>query len=74
MFDVPDEMPFTIPFAAPTVATVISLLLHTPPPAEFVSVTVELRHTFVAPDIVPADGNVCTVTVAVALAVPQLLV
>jgi hypothetical protein len=50
------------------------LLLHVPPGAASVRVTVELTQTAVGPLIVPALGNGFTVTIFVATAVPQTLV
>lgn len=57
-----------------TEATEAALLLHTPPETVSVSVPVPPTHIVVVPPIVPALAVGLTVTGAVALAVPQLLV
>ncbi len=70
---VPAVTPVTTPDEL-TVALAVLLLLHAPP------VTVALRamllpaQTVVAPEMVPAEGVLFTVTFIVATAVPQLLV
>ena len=66
-------MPVTVPVAL-TVATPAVLLLHTPPAAASANVVAVPVHTVVVPVIVPAVGVADTVTVVVAVAVPQLLV
>ncbi len=43
-----------------TVATLVRLLDHMPPPNGSVNVKVELEHTEVPPDIVPARGVTST--------------
>ena len=58
----------------PIVATPVLLLLHTPPALALLRVVVEDAQTVVVPVIVPAFGNGLTVTTAVVLATPQLLV
>ncbi len=44
-------MPATTPDAEPAVATVLLLLLHTPPVVALVSNTVPPKHTLAKPDI-----------------------
>lgn len=50
------------------------LLLQVPPVTALINVLDEPGHTVVEPVMVPADGVVITVTVAVVPALPQLLV
>ena len=57
-----------------TEAIAVLALLHVPPETLSDSGVVEPAQTVVVPEILPAIGNGFTVTVAVALAVPQLLV
>lgn len=64
----------TTPVEEPMVATVVVLLLHVPPVAVLVSVAVPAGQSVVVPEMVPAVGRLFTITVAVALDVPQLLV
>jgi hypothetical protein len=60
MFAVPAVTPVTTPFAEPTVAIAMSLLLHVPDAVASVNVMVEPWHTVVAPVI--AAGTGLTVT------------
>ena len=69
----PAVTPVTIPVVL-TVATVGVLLLHTPPVVASVNVAVVPVQTVVVPVMLPALGVPDTVTVVVALALPQLLV
>ena len=69
---VPLLMPLTTPVGF-TLAIAALLVVHVPPPIVEVSVVVDPVQTVVAPDIVPAADVVLIVTVAVAVAVPQLL-
>ena len=74
MVDVPLVNPVTTPVAL-TVATPVDTELHTPaPPVALLSVVVVVGHSVSRPVMVPATGNGFTVTIAVAAAVPQLLV
>lgn len=73
MVAVPAVMPVTAPVLL-TLATAVLLLLHTPPVTASLNVVVPPVHTVMVPVMVPADGVPDTVTVVVALAVPQLLV
>ena len=73
MVAVPADMPVTTP-VLPIVATPELLLLHTPPALALLNVIVDASQTVVVPVIVPAFGNGLTVTTAVVLATPQLLV
>ena len=70
---VPTATPVTTPVAL-IVATVVLLLLHTPPATASVSVLDEPGQTVVEPLMAPAVGAPATVTVAVAVALPQLVV
>ena len=54
MVTVPAVTPVTTPEPDPTVAMVISLLLHTPPEVASLNVVVRPGHTLVVPVI---DGN-----------------
>ena len=73
MVVVPALTPVTAP-VLPTVAIAVLLLLHTPPVVASLNVVVAPEHTDFVPVTVPADGMEPKVTVAVADAVPQLLV
>ena len=64
MVEVPDAIPLTTPVPGATVATVVVLLLHVPPPASL-NVVVEPRHTDAVPVI--DEGNGLTVTIVVAI-------
>jgi hypothetical protein len=55
MVAVPDATPVTIPEAEPTVATVVVLLAHAPPPAS-VSDVVRPTHTLAVPVIEDGSG------------------
>ena len=55
----------------PTVATVVTVLLHAPPVAASLNPVVAPAQTVAVPVMVPADGNGLTVTIVVAAAVPQ---
>ena len=70
---VPEETPETLPEAS-TVATAMLLLLHVPPVTASVKVDVVPVQTKVRPEIVPASAEVPTVTPAVTIAEPQLVV
>ncbi len=74
MVDVPGIIPVTTPVAL-TVATPVETELHTPPAARSVSAVVPPAGQTVSPPVIaPAFGAGLTVTIAVAAAVPQLLV
>ena len=73
MVAVPAPTPVTMP-VVPMVAMVVLLLRQLPPVVASASVVVAPWQTVVAPVIVPADGVVFIVTVAVMFAVPQELV
>ena len=73
MLAVPTATPVTTPVVL-TLAIAALEVLHTPPLAVLVSVKDEPGQSGVAPLIAPASGKALTVTLAVALAVPQLLV
>ena len=69
----PAVTPVTMP-VAPTEATELLLLLHTPPAVVSVKVIVEPVHTVASPDIGPgAEGVVVTVKETVVNAEPQVL-
>jgi hypothetical protein len=70
MVVVPATSPLTIP-VVPTDATLLLLLLHTPPVVTLLSEVFASSHTVVAPIIDPAFGNGLTVTIFEVLAVPQ---
>ena len=74
MVEVPDATPVTVP-AGSIVTAAVLLLCHVPMPLAVTSDNgaVEPIHTDDDPVIVPATGNGLTVTVAVAVAVPQEL-
>lgn len=69
----PAAMPVTVPVAL-TLAIAALLVVHVPPEVALLSVVVALWQTVCVPVIVPALGTGTTVTSAVSLAVPQLLV
>ena len=64
MVAVPTETPDTIPVDEPTLAMVLSLLVHIPPEVALFSVVEEPIHTIDEP--VMAVGTAFTVTVAIA--------
>ena len=71
---VPPLTPYTIPVVAPTVPTVVLLLVHAPVPPDAVAslkVMVNPVHTVPGPVIVPAIGDTFTNTLAVVVADPQ---
>lgn len=70
----PGAIPVTIPVFVPIVATALALLLQVPPDTLLLRLIVDPIHTEVAPLIVPAFGTGFTVTVADAVADPQMLV
>ena len=70
---VPAEMPVTTPNAS-TVPLAGFTLLHTPPAAASERVVVAPTQTVNVPSTAVAFGNGLTVTILVAVAVPQLLV
>lgn len=70
---VPLDTPVTTPVLL-TMAMPVVELLHVPPPTLFVNVVVLPGHTVLAPVIVPGLTVELTVTVFVAVAVPQLFV
>jgi len=63
-----------MPEAAPTAATAVLLLFHTPPALASFNVVAAPAHTEAVPVIDPAFGNGLTVTAAVAVAVPHTVV
>ena len=70
----PELTPYTTPVVEPTVPTAVLLLLHVPVPPDAVtseSVIVSPVHTDEGPVIVPAEGEVTTVTFIVVVADPQ---
>ena len=71
---VPPLTPYTTPVVAPTVPTVVLLLVHAPVPPDAVAslkVMVNPVHTVPGPVIVPAKGDTFTNTLAVVVADPQ---
>ena len=70
---VPTATPVTVPVLF-TLAMAALLVVQVPPVAVLVNVRVEPGQSGAAPLMVPASGKALTVTAAVALAVPQLLV
>ena len=67
--------PAVIPFTTPALTVALPLLaLQVPPGVPSVKVIVVPAHTAPEPVIVPADSAPITVTVSLALTVPQLLV
>ena len=74
MIEVPEEIPVTVP-VEPTVATPVDTELHTPPAVASLSTVVAPTQTLSVPVMAAGVvGNGLTVTVAVAAALPQLLV
>jgi hypothetical protein len=73
IIDVPAATPVTTPDEEPTVATVRSLLLHTPPEVALLNVVVAATHTVEAPVIAATVGKLFTVTVFVTTLLPQIL-
>ena len=73
MVDVPEIAPHAVPELV-TVATEVLALLHKPPVAASAKEVDELAHNVVVPVMVPAAGKAFTVTIWVAVAVPQELV
>ncbi len=69
----PAVMPATLPPVL-TVATAILLLLQVPPEVASARRVAEPAHILSVPVMDPADGSGLTVTVAVSVVVPQLLV
>ena len=69
----PPATPVTIPVAEPIVATDVVPDTHTPPVTVLARVVLEPAQTEAVPVIVPAYGRLLTVTILVALVVPQLL-
>lgn len=69
----PTPTPVTVPVFEPMVATASVLLVHVPPETLLLRLIVEPTHTEEAPLIVPALGTGFTVTVAEAVAEPQIL-
>lgn len=70
----PVATPVTIPDVASTVATVVLDDVQVPPVTKLLSVRVLPAHTVMVPFIVPAVVVAFTVTILVAVSVPQLLV
>ena len=68
----PAEMPVTLPDAS-TVPIEEVTLLHAPPDAPSFKAVLAPAQSTAGPVMVPALGNVFTVTICVAAAVPQLL-
>ena len=56
MIAVPPDMPVTTPEPLPTVAIVVLLLVHVPPPVASLNVVVKPTHTDVIPVIVAGRG------------------
>lgn len=73
MVVVPAAIPVTVPVAL-TVAMAALLLVHVPPAVESLRVVVLPAHTVVAPVMAATVGAPLTVTVAVRLIAPQLVV
>ena len=73
MLAVPTATAVTTPVVL-TLATALLLVVQVPPVAVLVSVNDAPGQSGVAPLMVPASGIAFTVTLAVAVAVPQLLV
>ena len=63
-------LPVTTPVDAPTVATVVLLLLHVPPPVASESVVVRPEHTVLVPFITKGSGF--TVATAFAAQMPMV--
>ena len=72
MVVVPEVRPLTTPEEL-IVATVVLVLLHTPPVVASVNVVEEPEHTVAVPLIVPAEEGL-TVTTMVAATIPQVFV
>ena len=73
MVAVPPPVPVTVPVAF-TVAMVASLLVHTPPAAVSVSISVLPAHMVPAPLMAPAVGALPTVSLCVTVVVqPYML-
>jgi hypothetical protein len=72
MVTLPAVTPVTTPDAS-TVATDAVPLLHTPPPIASARVRVAPAQTVLPPVMLPAVGVALTVTAAVVVALPQLL-
>ena len=70
---VPADTPLTMP-VLPTVAYEVANDVHEPPVAASVSVIAADSQTEVRPLIIPASGSGSTVTVYVAVTLPQPLV
>ena len=71
----PAATPVTKPVLASTVATAVLLLLQVPAPVPvLLNAVVKPAHNAVAPVTAPASGSGLTVMLAVAEAVPQVLV
>ena len=68
----PGATPVTTPVVEPTVATDVALLLQVPPAILLLRLMVAATHTVEAPLMVPAVGTGLTVTVADAVADPQV--
>ena len=66
-------MPFTKPLVETMVAIAALLLFQTPPPTELESVVVPPAQSVAVPVILPAVADELTVTVVIAIAVPQEL-
>jgi hypothetical protein len=64
MVEVPDDTPYTIPELVPTVATLVVLLLHMPPPVVLLSVVLLPTHTVDEPVIAAGSGLTVTTSVA----------
>lgn len=71
MVAVPAVTPPTIPFTGLAVATLVLLLLHTPPTEASCRVVVPDAHTVAEPVMATRAGNVSTVTVVVVYELPQ---
>lgn len=68
----PGATPVTTPVAEPTVAIDVALLVQVPPAMLLLKLMVDATHTVEAPLMVPALGTGLTVTVADAVADPQV--
>jgi hypothetical protein len=73
IFTLPVATPVTTPEAS-TVAIAALEELHAPPASVLESAVVEVAHTTIVPEIVPADGNALTVTCADETEVPHPVV
>ena len=74
MVAVPAATPVTTPVVAFTLAIVALLVVHKPPVTVLVNVAVVPVHAVDGPLMLPAVAPVVTVTFAVAVVLPQLLV